>query len=141
MIRFWGSGNLYGFLCLCFGLGPALRIFSKLLKVPISILMRLIIRIVICLDDMLFLGKTYNKVLRAKDTVIVLLQYLGFIINLEKPVYWYHINILKLLSIQASFVDFYKGKGSEVDTFSNRQHNSFKIPIENGGTKNKSSYI
>ena len=34
MIRFQWSGNLYEFLCLCFGLGPAPRIFTKLLKIP-----------------------------------------------------------------------------------------------------------
>jgi len=32
-IRFQWEGQLYEFLCLCFGLGPALRIFTKLLKV------------------------------------------------------------------------------------------------------------
>ena len=40
LIRFLREGNLYEFLCLCFGLGPAPRIFTKLLKVPISVLRR-----------------------------------------------------------------------------------------------------
>ena len=31
------SGKLYEFLCLCYGLGPAPRIFTKLLKIPISV--------------------------------------------------------------------------------------------------------
>lgn len=38
LIRFLWKGNLYKFLCLCFGLGPAPRIFTKLLKDPISVL-------------------------------------------------------------------------------------------------------
>ena len=35
-VRFRWSGNLYEFLCLCFALGPTPRIFTKLLKTPIS---------------------------------------------------------------------------------------------------------
>ena len=44
-VRFQCSGKLYEFLCLCFGLGPAPRIFTKILKVPISLIRRLNIRI------------------------------------------------------------------------------------------------
>ena len=40
-VRFQWEGTLYEFLCLCFGLGPALLIFTKILKVPISLLRRL----------------------------------------------------------------------------------------------------
>ena len=39
-VRFQWSGNLYEFHCLCSGLGPAPRIFTKLLKVPIALLRR-----------------------------------------------------------------------------------------------------
>ena len=35
-VRFTWSENFYEFLCLCLGLGPAPRIFSKLLKIPIA---------------------------------------------------------------------------------------------------------
>ena len=55
--------NLYEFLCLCFGLGPAPRIFTKLLKVPISVLRRLMIRVIIYLDDLFILGKVGTKYL------------------------------------------------------------------------------
>ena len=37
LVRFYWSGNLYEFLCLCFGLGPAPRIFTKLIKIPTHI--------------------------------------------------------------------------------------------------------
>ena len=37
-VRFQQFGNLYEFLCLCFGLGPAPRIFTILIKVPIATL-------------------------------------------------------------------------------------------------------
>ena len=74
----------YEFLCLCFGLGPAPRIFTKLLKVPMSLLRRLNILIVIYLDDMLIIGRTREQTEIARDTVIFLLQHLGFVINLKK---------------------------------------------------------
>lgn len=41
----------------------------------------------------------------------------------------------KVVSSEASFVDFFKAKGNDFDTFSNRQHNDFKVPIENTGDK------
>ena len=49
------SGNLYEFLCLCFGLDPAPRIFTELLKIPISILRRINVRMIIYLDGMLLM--------------------------------------------------------------------------------------
>ena len=56
LVRFLWAGNLYGFLCLCFGLAQAPTIFTKLLKVPISALGRLMITVIIYFDD-LFRGK------------------------------------------------------------------------------------
>lgn len=85
-VKFVWSNNVYEFLCLCFGLGPAPRIFTKLLKVPISLLRRLNIRVVIYLDDMLMLGSSIKNILIARDTVIFLLQHLGFIINWKKSI-------------------------------------------------------
>ena len=41
LVRFLRKGKLYEFLCLAFGLGPAPRIFTKLMKVPISLLRKL----------------------------------------------------------------------------------------------------
>ena len=58
-IRFSWSGNLYEFLCLCFGLGPAPRVFTKLLKIPMPVLRRINIRIVIYLDDRFKLGEVH----------------------------------------------------------------------------------
>ena len=84
--RFLWAENLYEFLCLCSGLGPAPRIFTKLLKVPISVLRRLIIRLIIYLDDLLILGNSMSEMFMARDPVILLLQHLGFVINLKKCV-------------------------------------------------------
>ena len=85
-VRFHWSGNLYEFLCLCFGLGPAPRIFTKLLKIPMAILRRINIRIIIYIDDMLIMSQTIEEMLMIRDTVIFLLQHLGLIINLDKSV-------------------------------------------------------
>ena len=85
-VRFQWSDNLYEFLCLCFGLGPAPRIFTKLLKVPIALLRQVNSRIIIYLDDMLLMGRTLPEILMARDTLIFLLQHLGFVINLKKSV-------------------------------------------------------
>ena len=78
-------------ICQCFGLGPAPRIFTKLLKTPLSILRKLNIRIIIykqviriLKDNMLLQGKTFQQVLMAKDTDIFLLEHLGFALNLKK---------------------------------------------------------
>ena len=86
LVRFPWPGNLYEFLCLCFGLGPAPRIFTKLSKVLISVLRRPMIRVIIYLDDLLILGSSMSEIFMARDSVIFLLQHLGFVINLKKCV-------------------------------------------------------
>ena len=82
-IRFQWEGNLYEFLCLCFGLGPAPLIFTKLLKIPIALLRRINVRIIF-LDDMLVMAQTLKEISQAKETLIFLLQNLGFLINFKK---------------------------------------------------------
>ena len=84
--RFEWEYSLYEFLCLCFGLGPAPRLFAKLIKVPLSILHKLYIRIIAYLDDFVILGKTLEETVLSRDTVVCLLQNLGFVINLKKSV-------------------------------------------------------
>ena len=86
ILRFQWKGNVYEFLCLCFGLGPAPRIFTKLLKIPIAVLRQIQIRIIIYLDDILLMSQTTNGLEIARDTLIFLLQSLGFVINLQKSV-------------------------------------------------------
>ena len=85
-VRFRWSGNLCKFPCLCFGLVPAPRIFTKLLKIPIAILRRIIIKTVIYLDGMLLMGHSIEEINMCRNTVIFLLQHLGFVINSKKSV-------------------------------------------------------
>ena len=55
-------------------------------KVPISVLRHLMIRVIIYLEDLLILGNSMNEIFTARDSVIFLLQHLGFVINLKKCV-------------------------------------------------------
>ena len=68
-VRFQWEGTLYKFLSLCFGLGPAALIFTKILKVQISLLRMLQIRVIIYLDDTLLVSQTLEELLMSKDTI------------------------------------------------------------------------
>ena len=85
-VRFQWEGSLYEFQCLMFGLGPAPRIFTKLLKIPISLLRRLHVKLIIYIDDILIVASALKEASLARDTTIYLLQNLGFIINFKKSV-------------------------------------------------------
>ena len=74
-IRFEWESNLYEFLCLSFRLGPARRIFTKLLKTAIP--HRLKFRIIVYLEDMLLMRPASEDIFMARDTLIFLLRHLG----------------------------------------------------------------
>ena len=82
-IRFCWEGQLYEFLGLCFGLEPVSRIFTKLLKIHIKWIN---IWIIVSLDDMLLMRQKIEDLNMGRNTLIFLLQQLGFRINLKKPV-------------------------------------------------------
>ena len=84
LVRFRWNGNQYEYLSLVFGLGPAPRVFTKILKVPMTLLRNLNFRIIIFIDDMLIMGKSLKEIEMARDTTLFLLQNLGFVINWEK---------------------------------------------------------
>ena len=87
LVRCQWEGSLYEFLCLYFRLVPALvPAFAKLSNVPISLLRCLMIRAIVFLDDLLIFGNTVEEILVARDSVIFLLQHLGFMINFRKCV-------------------------------------------------------
>ena len=85
-VRCYWEGDLYQFLCLYFGLAPAPYVLAKLLKIPIAFLRRIGTLIITYLNNMLLFGRTAEKVQMYRDTVILLLQELGFVINLKKLV-------------------------------------------------------
>ena len=53
------------------------------MKIPISVLRRLNIRLVVYLDDLILLGQNKWEVEMARETTIFLLQQLGFVINFK----------------------------------------------------------
>ena len=78
------SGNLYKFFCFCFSVGPDPYIFTKLLKVPMTILRKINTKIIISLDDVVLIGHCLEEIFVSRDTVIFCLQHLGFVINWKK---------------------------------------------------------
>lgn len=85
-IRFRWKGKLYEGLCLMFGLGPAPRKFTKLLKVVVSMLRKLNVRLVIYIDDIILIGSTIEELVQSRDTTLFILQALGFTINWRNSV-------------------------------------------------------
>jgi len=83
-LRFVWGGKLYEFTCLPFGLSSGPRIFTKIMKPVVSYLRSQGYINVIYLDDLLLLAKEYNACV---DTVLktkLVLEQLGFVINLKK---------------------------------------------------------
>jgi hypothetical protein len=83
-LRFRWKNRVFVFNCMAFGLSPAPRIFTKILKVVMAFLRRRGIRLVIYLDDILILNESKEGLLA--DIDIDLLQSLGFLINWEKSI-------------------------------------------------------
>lgn len=83
-LRFRWRGRIYEFNCMAFGLAPAPRVFTKILKVVMAFLRRQGIRIIIYLDDILVLNGTKEGTLADLKLVVDLLYSLGFLINWEK---------------------------------------------------------
>ena len=57
-LRFLWEGNAYHVHCLPFGITVAPWVFTKLMKVPVSYLRRMRIRLIIYLDDILVMNQT-----------------------------------------------------------------------------------
>ena len=85
-MTFYLEGDLYQFLCVCFGHALAPYVFTKLLKIPIDFLPRIGTLIIVYVDDTLLIGRTSENIQMYRATVILLLQELGFVINLKKSV-------------------------------------------------------
>ena len=71
---------------MAFGLAPAPRVFTKLLWVVVGFLRKNGIRLVIYLDDLLFINDSRDGVLNDLKVAVDLLESLGFLINWEKSI-------------------------------------------------------
>ena len=81
----WG-GVTYQYISMAFGLGPAPRVFSKLLKPIIGFLRRQGLRLVVYLDDILIIGHFMESTREAVKLVVNLFESLVFFIQDEKSV-------------------------------------------------------
>ena len=80
-VRFQCKDHLY--CCLYFGLSRAPLVFPKIIKVPISLLRKLNVRIIIYLDGVLLMVSSLEDLLIARGTLMFLLQHLSFLINIK----------------------------------------------------------
>ena len=83
-VRVQWKGQLFQFLCLCFGLGPAPKLFTKLLKTPVALLRKLMVRLIKFPNNILIMAASIEELTLARDSLIYLLQGLGFVINIKK---------------------------------------------------------
>ena len=85
-LRFRRGDDLFEFTCLPFGLCSAPRAFTKLLKPALAWLRERGIRPIVYLDDFIVLNQSRTSLLEDLETVIGLLDNLGFLINWVKSV-------------------------------------------------------
>nr|ACB38666.1 reverse transcriptase [Daphnia pulex] len=85
-LRFKWKGRIFQFKCLAFGLAPAPRIFTKILKAVMGFLRKQGMRLIIYLDDILILNRSREGAAKDFKQVVDLLLQLGFLINWEKTV-------------------------------------------------------
>ena len=102
-LRFVWKESLMEFACLPFGLVSAPRVFTKLMKPVTALLLRLGIRLIIYLDNILFMNQTPSGLLWDMSTASLLLDNLGFIINQNKSVFT-PSQTLELLGFQINTV-------------------------------------
>ena len=78
--------DLFQFTFMPNGCGPAIRVFTKVSKVPFGHLRSLGYNSVVYVDDLYFQGETYQACLDNISDTIKLLRELAFVINTEKTV-------------------------------------------------------
>ena len=86
-LRFEFEGVLYEFSCVPNGITSGPRLFTKLLKVPLSVLREKHgVTITGYLDDQLLFGKSVDQIMQHGAIAADLFQDLGFMISIEKSV-------------------------------------------------------
>lgn len=88
LLFIWEKGTLYEFTCHPNGLSCAPRIFTKILRPPLSSLICISkVTAVAHLDDLYLQGQTYDKCIRNVIDTTVLLDKLGLVVHPEKSVF------------------------------------------------------
>ena len=83
-LRFVVNKKVYQFTCLPFGLATSPREFTKLLRPVVSLLRQQGVKLQVYLDDWLIRADTPEEAQLHSQTIIKVLQFLGWIINFEK---------------------------------------------------------
>ena len=83
-LRFIWNGVRYEFICLCFGLASAPRIFTKILKPVIATLRQQGIRLSYYIDDSIIAAKSFTQSLQFSSQTRTMYESLGFTINGKK---------------------------------------------------------
>ena len=86
-LRFIWEGNLYEFTCLPNGLSCAPRIFTKLLKPPLSTLHKQGHMAVAHLDDLYLQGQTFEKCVQNVIDTTLLFDKLGLVVHPDKSIF------------------------------------------------------
>lgn len=84
--RYPGTGKLWRFTCLPFGLCDAPRAFTKVLTPVVAHLRQLGLRLMSYLDDWLLVDPSRTRLTRLTRQAVQLLESLGFTVNQEKSV-------------------------------------------------------
>ncbi len=80
------KGKVFQYVSMPFGLGPAPRVFTKILRPIVGFLRQQGLRLVVYLDDILIIGHSREAAQEAVKRVVDLLESLGFVIQDEKSV-------------------------------------------------------
>ena len=83
-LQFVWEGKHYKFQCLPFGLSSAPRVFTKLLKPVVTLLRQIGLRLIIYLDDMLFMHVNREQLEAMAPMIVSLFKALGLMLNKVK---------------------------------------------------------
>ena len=86
-LRFAWRGELFEFTCLCFGLSSAPYLFTKVMKPVFSNLRKRGISCTYYLDDSLYINMSSVELVSHTREATILLESLGFKVNVEKSLY------------------------------------------------------
>ena len=78
--------KVWMFTRLCFGLSPAPRIFTKVMKPLLANMRSLVAKIIAYIDDLWLANRDNNRCRQLTFRLITLLEELGFTVNREKSV-------------------------------------------------------
>ena len=77
------EGKFFQYVSMPFGVGPAPRVFTEILKPVVGFLRQQGLRLVVYLDDVLIIGSSEVETRKAVKMVVDLFEFLGFVIQLE----------------------------------------------------------